>query len=68
MNIERLTSFERDLILRWFLYYLPMGSTGSTEPTHATRFELMRQFPAIYNKLADTEIVRVLHLSSSTPA
>ncbi len=68
MNIKSLNDFERDLILRWFLYYMPMGSTQTTELTHATRFELMRQFPAIYNKLADTEIVRVMHVSSNTPA
>jgi hypothetical protein len=68
MNIENLNRFERDLLLHWFLYYMPMGSTETVEPTHATRFELMRQFPAIYNKLADTEIVRVLHVSSNSPA
>lgn len=68
MNIKSLNSFECDLILRWFLYYMPMGSTETVKPTHTTRWELMRQFPAIYNKLADTEIVRVMHVSSNTPA
>ncbi len=67
MNIENLDTTERDIVLRWFLHYMPMGSSGA-ELTKATRTEFMRQFPAIYNKLAGTEIVRVMHLSSNTPA
>jgi len=62
-DLDRLDSFEKDLILRWFLYNMPMGSAAQeAEPTKATRFEFMRQFPAIYNKLAGKEIVRVMHL------
>ena len=68
MNIESLSSFECNLLLRWFLYYMPMGSTETVEPTHATRTELMRQFPAVYNKLAGRKIVRVVRQSSNTPA
>jgi len=58
MDIDNLTSFEKDLLLRWFLYYLPMGGDGA-EPTFATRREFMVQYPAIYNKLAGREIVKV---------
>jgi hypothetical protein len=68
-DIDQLDSFEKDLILQWFLHHLPMGgAAGQPEPTKATRFEFMRQFPAIYNKLAGKEIVRVMHLSGDTPA
>jgi len=69
VNVENLSAYEKDLLLRWFLYYMPMGSAAEeAEPTKATRFEFMRQYPAIYNKLAATEIVRVMHLSSGAPA
>ena len=27
MNVENLTTFEKDTLLRWFLYYMPMGRT-----------------------------------------
>jgi len=68
-DIDRLDSFEKDLILQWFLHNLPMGGpAGQPEPTRSTLFEFMRQFPAIYNKLAGKEIVRVMHLSSDAPA
>ncbi len=66
-DIDNLDSEEKDILLRWFLFYMPMGSNGP-EATKATRTEFMRQFPAIYNKLAGKEIVRVIHLSSDTPA
>ena len=70
MSIENLSTTERDIILRWFLYYMPMGSMGDNpaEPTKATRYEFMRQFPAIYNKLAGSEVVRVIHVSTGAPA
>lgn len=68
-EIPNLGSFEKDLLLRWFLYHMPMGGPDEKpEPTKATRYELMRQFPAIYNKLCGQEVVRVMHLSSNTPA
>jgi len=66
-NVEKLNSFEKDLLLNWFLYYLPMGSPDKqSEATKATRHEFMQQFPAIYNKLVGREIVRVM-LSSNIP-
>ncbi len=69
MDVSRLSSFEKDLLLRWFLYYMPMGSSAEeAEPTKATRYEFMRQYPAVYNKLAGSEVARVMHVSSGTPA
>jgi hypothetical protein len=68
MNINNLDSFEKDLVLRWFLHYMPMGSAEPAEPTKATRFEFMRQYPAVYNKLAGSEIVRVIHVSTGIQA
>jgi hypothetical protein len=68
MDLESLNSFERDTLLRWFLHYMPMGSDSPAKLTATTRYELMRQYPAIYNKLAGREIVRVLHVPSNTPA
>ena len=59
MDASKLTEYEKDLVLKWFLYYMPMGSTGREE-TGATRFEFMRQYPAIYNKLAGRDIVKVV--------
>ena len=67
MMVENLDSFDRDVLLRWFLHYLPIGTVGP-ELTKATRCEFMRQYPALYNKLAGSEVVRVQHLSSDTPA
>jgi hypothetical protein len=65
-NVENLNSFEKNVLLNWFLHYLPMGSPdGQPEATKATRFEFFRQFPAIYNKLVGREIVRVTHLSEN---
>ena len=67
-NIERLGNYEKDLLLSWFLYHMPMGGPNKQpEPTKATRYEFMRQFPAVYNKLAGLEVVRVMHRSSDTP-
>ncbi len=55
MNIDNLTQFDKDLLLRWFLYHMPMGQTCEGRPmkdgTAATRIEFMRQFPAVYNQL-----------------
>ena len=44
MMVENLDSFDRDVLLRWFLHYQPMGTAGP-EPTKATRCEFMRQYP-----------------------
>ena len=73
MMIENLSTTERDILLRWFLHYMPVGKSDGAaglpdaDATKATRFEFMRQFPAIYNRLAGAEIVRVVHVSSGTP-
>jgi hypothetical protein len=68
MNIENLGSFEKDALLRWFLYYMPMGGPLTDGTAYATRYALMREYPEMYNKLAGRPIVRVMHLSSNTPA
>jgi len=68
MTVENLDNFEKDLLLRWFLHYMPMGSGTDADPTKATRTAFMREYPAIYNKLAGREIARVMHVSSNTPA
>lgn len=63
MRIDRLSDQDRSILLAWFLHHLPMGERGPDSvpgTTNATRYELMRQFPAIYNKLADQEVVRVV--------
>ena len=49
MNPENLTSFEQQTLLRWFFYQLPMEQ----------RYQLMREFPAIYNKACGGEHVIV---------
>jgi hypothetical protein len=66
--MENLDSTEKDILLRWFLYYMPMGM-GETkaEPTEATRGEFMRQYPQIYNKFAGRDIVKVVRVSDNTP-
>ncbi len=48
--IEQLSQFDKDLLLRWFLYYLPQGCDGP-DMTKATRTEFKREFPAVYNRL-----------------
>jgi len=45
MNVENLNSFEKDELLRWFLYWLPMDK----------RAELMRRYPQSYNKMVPPE-------------
>jgi hypothetical protein len=73
-DIERLTSFDKDILLAWFLHYLPMGHDrnpdGSARPdeTKATRYELMREFPSLYNRLCGREIVRVIRTEDGSPA
>lgn len=59
-NIDNLSGFEKDILLQWFLYHLPMGSYSETpDMTLATRCNFKTSFPAIYNKLAGREIVKV---------
>ncbi len=65
--VENLSSFDKDMLLRWFIYFMPMGSDGENGQTKATRFEFMRQFPAVYNQLFG-KTVEVQHLASGTPA
>jgi len=66
-DFGKMDSYDRELLLSWFLHHMPMGTAGP-EPTKATRYEFMREFPAMYNRYAGREIVRVQHLSSDTPA
>jgi hypothetical protein len=110
MQIENLRSEEKDILLRWFLHYLPMGGEGCPghelvevanaaqrlidrlpknatdnrmddlivalkhadrregDLTLATRREFMLQFPTIYNKLAGSDIVRVIRVATGDPA
>ena len=68
-DTDRLDSFEKDLLLQWFLHHMPMGSAAEeAETTKATRFAFMREYPALYNKLAGKDVVRVMHLATGTPA
>ena len=53
MDPKNLGTFEQETLLRWFLNYMPMEQ----------RFMLKKEYPAIYNQLAEAEIVRVIHLS-----
>ncbi len=64
--IENLTSFDKDLLLRWFLYYMPQGQEGP-EVTKATRSAFMQEYPGVYNRLYG-ETVQVIHNSTGTPA
>jgi len=65
VNVANLDSSEKDLLLRWFLHHMPMGDFAQgQEPTAATRHELMRNYPVIYNKLAGRECARVIHAAS----
>ena len=48
--VEQLSQFDKDLLLRWFLYYLPQGCDGP-DVKKATRAEFRREFPAVYNRL-----------------
>jgi hypothetical protein len=66
-DIDNLNSFDKDLLLRWFLHYMPMGHAGK-DLTGATRTELMREYPALYNRLCGREIVTVHHNASDSPA
>jgi hypothetical protein len=68
-DVANLDQFSKDLLLSWFLFYMPMGDTaGNAELTKATRSEFIRQFPQIYNKLVGQEVARVMHVSSGTVA
>lgn len=48
-GIDQLTTFEKDLLLRWFFYHLGLDQ----------RDELMHQFPLIYNKAVGREVMTV---------
>jgi hypothetical protein len=48
-GIDNLTSFEKDLLLRWFFHKLGLDQRG----------ELMREFPLIYNKAVGREVMVV---------
>lgn len=48
-GFDQLTTFEKDLLLRWFFHKMPMDQ----------RHELMRGFPLIYNKAVGHEVMAV---------
>ena len=70
MNVENLTTFEKDTLLRWFLYYMPMGTDDridGSDTTKATRMLFMREYPEMYNRLAGRPVVCVIHRPTNTP-
>jgi hypothetical protein len=50
-GINNLTSFEKDLLLRWFFHKLGLDHRG----------ELMREFPLVYNKAVGQEVMEVIN-------
>ena len=59
-DVDRLSDTEKGILLSWFLYYMPSGMGAEPEPTKATRANIMREYPRIYNKLYGREIVKVV--------
>ena len=53
MKIENLGSFQQGVLLDWFLYHMPMEQ----------RYLLMKEYPALYNQLAGTDILKVVRVS-----
>jgi hypothetical protein len=72
-DVERLPSFDKDILLAWFLHHLPMGhdrnpdGSAQSDATKATRYELMREFPSLYNRRCGREIVRVIRTENGGP-
>lgn len=48
MNLDKLSTLDKDTLIRFFLHYMPMEQRG----------KLGREYPAIYNRLHDREIVK----------
>ena len=49
MNVNTLTQFEQEELLRWFFYWMPTDK----------RQEMMQRYPQHYNKLADKKLMQV---------
>ena len=49
MNVEKLSSFEQEELLRWFLHWVPQDK----------RRELMQRYPQHYNKLRGRKLMVV---------
>lgn len=49
-NVDKLDSFEKDELLRWFLHWMPMEK----------RREMMAKYPQTYNKVCERKIVKVV--------
>lgn len=54
MNVEALTNFEKEELLRWFLYWLPQDKRG----------ELMQRYPQHYNKMLGYELMQTVNTST----
>jgi hypothetical protein len=48
-------SFEKDTLIAWFLYYMPMEQ----------RYMLMTQLPVIYNHAVEKDVVKSVRLDGS---
>lgn len=62
MNIDKLTQFEKDDLLRLALYFMPMDKQPARNGFN--RQALMRDRPTAYNKLCQTDIVRVVKVDT----
>ena len=52
IDFSALQNREKELLLTWFMYYIPQGdSRGTPETTGATRGELRKQYPDIYDRM-----------------
>ncbi len=51
MNLDHAKTFNKDLVLQWFLHHMPMDQ----------RQKLMNALPEAYNDLCGREIVTVVH-------
>lgn len=57
MNLRNLTEREKDILLTHFFYYLPQD--GNASAGRNNRREIGEEYPGIYNRLHDREIVKV---------
>ena len=52
IGLSALQDREKDLLIAWFMYYMPQGDdNGTPDATKATRGEFRKQYPDIYNRL-----------------
>jgi len=52
-ELRKLNGFEKDILLEWFLHFMPMEQRG----------KLMRELPQTYNKVCGRDIVEVRRVS-----